>query len=479
MSDPGGFQGRLESALEEKQKFIEERQMPRLQKAFRLLQTLFENLYNVLIRKSLIQEDPYKYDHRLSEISIPSREPFLESERREKLGQRLSEYHAQLELLNTTYRFSLEFLTLERLKRLIGLVQYINWHSLTESSPDPTTAALARAVAEVRLGTDGMSTGILSSSLSQLGPAVRELAASLRGVVDCQREAYKLELRRALLPAAGPALSRLYASSPDKALQRLRELFPRAVRGVPLYRELARELLEEEFGEQSETKRQEALGRLAVPEEAVAASLPLDFRPVLRDGVRHLLPAGKTLADARRKLDENRGVLEGRSRRLRDRLRAWWDRTRGRSPAGSVVEVEYFNNATGTAAREAVDLSVFLEGMERKATLFAALASSAHPASKRLEAAGEAALYDFLSRNLRELQLIHRRLQGLDKYFKGEASPQERGRIKGFRIEASALKNCIVGSNKRRYEYVARKEEQEQLARLKTGNRGKQPGELQ
>jgi hypothetical protein len=188
--------------------------------------------------------------------------------------------------------------------------------------------------------------------------------------------------------------------------------------------------------------------------------------------VRQLLQTDKTLADTGKKLVENRGVLDGRARGLRERLRAWWDRTRGRSPAGSVVEVEYFNNATGTAARETLDLRVFHEGLERRATLFAALASTAHPSSKRLETAGEAALYEFLTRNLRELQLIHRRLQGLDGYFKAAASPQERERIKGFRLDASALKNSIIGANKRRYEYVARKEEQEQLARLESESHG-------
>jgi hypothetical protein len=479
MSDAEGFQGRLEAALEQKRSFIEEQHLPRLQKAFQLFQTLVENLCHVLIRKSLIQEDPYKYDQKLSEISVPSREPFPESERREKLGQRLSEYQAQLELLNTTYRFTLEFLTLERLKRMIGLAQYVDWQNLSESSQDSTTAALARALAPVRLGTDSMSTGILSSSTTQLRSLVRDLGTLLRGVTDCQRETYKLQLRRSLFPQAASVLPRLYDSAPEKALQRLRELFPRTVRGVPFYRELVRELLEEEFGKEREAKRREALARLAIPAEEHSAPPPPDFRPVLRDGVRQLLAAGRTLADARQKLEENRAVLEGRARGLRDRLRAWWARTRGRSPAGRVVEVQYFDSAKGTMAGESLDLPVFLEGLQRKAALFSALASSAHPSARRLETAGEKALYEFLNRNLRELQLIHRRLKGLDEYFKKAASAQERSRIKGFRIEGSALKNCIVGANKRRYEYAARREEQEQLVRLKDGQSDGMPPERQ
>jgi hypothetical protein len=457
MPDPEGFQERLERAIDEKKRFIEEQQMPSLQKAFRTLQTLFENLYNVLIRKSLIQEDPYKYEHKLSEITVPSREPFLESERRDKLSQRLSEFHSQLEFLNTTYQFSLEFLTLERLKRMVGLVQYINWQNVVETSPDPTTAVLADALARVRLGTDRMSIGVLTNSISQLQELARELGGLLRDIVDYQREAYKLRLRKDLLSRTASALPRLYSAAPDKTLQRLRGLFAQAVKGVPFYRELVREILEEEYGSDPESLRQKALARLAIPEvKPQAAAPPPNYRAVLKDGVRHMLAAGRPLAEAREKLDNNQGVLDSRRQRLADRLRAWWRRTRNKIPEGRIVQVEFFDSATGRQVGDRFNLTSFLEGLGKKAQLFTTLASSTHPSSRRLESAGESALYEFLSRNLRELQLIHRRLEGLDEYYKSEASPRERPRIRGMRIEASALKNCIVGANKRRYEYVAR-----------------------
>jgi len=483
MPDPDGFQERLENAIEAKRRFIEERQLPRLQTAFRVFQSLFENLHNVLLRKSLVQEDPYKYDHKFSEVSAPPREPFPESERRERLSQRLSEFHSQLEFLNTTYQFSLDFLTLERLKRIVGLVQYIRWQNLAPTSPDPTTAVLADALSRVRLGNDKVSIGILNTSISQVPLTLRELAGLLRHVVDFQREAYKLRLRRELLPLAASVLPRAYPAAPDKTLELLRGLAAQRLKGLAFYRELVRELLQEEFGTESETRRREALARLAIPDEQAERppSAPdfrapdfraPDFRAVLRDGLRHMLAAGRHLAAAAGKLQENLDVLEGRKQGLGERLRAWWRRTRGMVSEDRVVEVGYFDSTAGSPATERIDLTRFLQQLGKRAESYGALASAAHPSSRRLESASEAALFEFLSSNLRELQLLHRRLEGLDEYFKSQASPQERPRMKGIRIEASAVKNAVVAANKRRYEYVARRDEQEQLEALRRGSSG-------
>jgi hypothetical protein len=119
MPESAGFQAQLEAAVEAKRRFLEENTLPQLKESFRLFQTLFENLYNILQRKTLIQEDPYKYEQKTSEIEIPPTGDILDMEKSDKLSQRLSAFHTQLEFLNTYYQFSLEFIDLQRLRRII------------------------------------------------------------------------------------------------------------------------------------------------------------------------------------------------------------------------------------------------------------------------------------------------------------------------------------------------------------------------
>ena len=58
----------LQEAVAQKAEQIESREMPRLKELCGIYQTYFESVYNILIKKSLIQADPYKYDEKISEV---------------------------------------------------------------------------------------------------------------------------------------------------------------------------------------------------------------------------------------------------------------------------------------------------------------------------------------------------------------------------------------------------------------------------
>ena len=81
MEDNLNWIDRLENALSDKRESLESRELPAMKKQFSLYQSHYEGMYNILLKKSLIQEDPYKYDEKISEVTVPSDEDFLESEK--------------------------------------------------------------------------------------------------------------------------------------------------------------------------------------------------------------------------------------------------------------------------------------------------------------------------------------------------------------------------------------------------------------
>ena len=74
----------LNQAVAHRREYIDKRLMPKLKESFRRYHTSFQNVYNVLLRKGIVQEDPYKSDFKISEVTIPSNEPYLESEKMKK-----------------------------------------------------------------------------------------------------------------------------------------------------------------------------------------------------------------------------------------------------------------------------------------------------------------------------------------------------------------------------------------------------------
>jgi hypothetical protein len=234
MSESEGFQDRLEAAVEAKRRFLDEKSLPKLKEGLRVFQSLFENLYNILHRKALIQEDPYKYEQKISEVTVPAKGDIMESEKVEQLSQRLSSFHTQLEFLNTYYQFSMEFIDLGRIRSIIGLIQYIDWTYVNGTSGDATTAVLAETIAKITPATDSISSRIISTTLEQMRSLAGSILNQLREILAFQKQAYKLMLRRRVLSSIHQALGRLYAVGPDKAYEKLRAVFASSMKGKPM-----------------------------------------------------------------------------------------------------------------------------------------------------------------------------------------------------------------------------------------------------
>ncbi|MFW5644192.1 MAG: hypothetical protein ACOCYQ_09205, partial [Alkalispirochaeta sp.] len=134
MADLQEFTTRLERAVENRGVYVETRVLPQLKDQFRAMRSSFEAIHNVLRKKGLIKEDPYRYEERISELDVPSDAPYLDSERDTQLSIRMNQYQSRLEHLTDYYDFSFPYLNLKRLKTLVRFVKYINWRNLSDTA---------------------------------------------------------------------------------------------------------------------------------------------------------------------------------------------------------------------------------------------------------------------------------------------------------------------------------------------------------
>ena len=142
MSPHLDFHAQLELALEKRGAHFSNTLLPALKREYSNLHTSFKTLFGILVQKGLIREDPYKYDRKISEITIPSTEPIGETEQSDEIGLRLSQCETQLDFLENSYQFSLEFLTLKRIRLLADLAKYIDWDHLVETTTKANTRPL-------------------------------------------------------------------------------------------------------------------------------------------------------------------------------------------------------------------------------------------------------------------------------------------------------------------------------------------------
>jgi hypothetical protein len=467
MEGPAGFLAELTAAVAAREAWIATSEIPRLAETLRAFHSQFESIVALLIRKGLLREDPYNYDQAVSDISVPSDQPLPETENVEELSYRLAGCRRQLEFLATGMKLSPETLDLPILKKIAALVGWINWADFGEGSRSPVTRAFARVLMKVRMGPDPIAAGVLKDAHLQVEKSQGQVRALVAGLVSFHRESWKLGVRTAALPRVPPALLSAEGRR-EEALAALRAGFAQALPGRPWYPELAGEILAEERGPDAEARRARVLAGLAVPAAREAQSPPAEsapLRPLLVEAARAAVRGHAELSSAFATLVENQRILESRGRSLGERLRQWILRLVGQKDAGRVYQVEYSDAPAGSPRMERIPFPEFSAEAQKKLALLASLATPAGAA--RLEAAAEPGLLEFIDRLLSDLLLLHRRMGALNVAFQARAAEGRQAGIKGIRLELVAVKNSIVKANQKRHEYVARREEREQLARLR------------
>ena len=447
----------LAQALRARAEVLEGTDLPKLKEELRIFHTGFASLYNIYLKKGLIHEDPYKQETKIAELEVPSSASFSEAERLDQLTRRLASYDNQLDFLVNFYQFSVEFITMDRIKRILGMVKYIDWVRLTPDSQNPMTKALAEMTNQVKTGSDPLTMSVISESLSNFNKAFNPIMGHLKGLADYQRESYKLELRDI---TAG--MSAAEASNPSLLKKKIMQVKP----SLPYYSDLVEEVIREDYSDGGPTLREAVLKKLQVAEvKPKVVKAQVSFKGILLDGIQGLGGAAATLSEVTAKMDENQIILQNQKRGFFDKLKRIIYQMFNKEPEPIIYDVEYVDPAKGIPVREKVDFYAFRSDIERKVRTLSPLAARGGSASK-LESIEEEQLVGFLERNVREVQSLHKTLGALDDFFKTAVSKEDRERIRGIKPELGTLKNAIVRANSKRHEYTAQKEEEAQLRRL-------------
>jgi hypothetical protein len=317
----------------------------------------------------------------------------------------------------------------------------------------------------VKKGTDQLSSGLIGDTVGQLDRASRDILASLKELASFHKERYKLELRQIVMPGL-PIDADMAIGRRDEAMRLIKHKFAEVSSERSYYPELIEELLQEDFSSDSPSLREEVLSRLAVAEEKKEeAKKERSFKGIVIEGIKSLAAAAYALGEATAKLSENSGVLQSLDQGLGARLKRMIRRLFAPEDRGLVYSLAFADPVTGSRSREDLDFGAFVEEIGNKARFLASLGQRGS-SGKRLEGMSDEQAYNFLQRNIEELQRVLRVLAALEDYFKAEAPADVKPRIRSVRVEMTTVKGAVIKANQKKHEYVAQREELEQMRRL-------------
>lgn len=445
---------------------LEKTLLPELKTEFRNFATSFATLGKILSKRGYLLEDPYQYEDKFSEVKPIPAENFSESERMLVVSQRMAFFGLQLDFLNETYAFTLDFLTLSRLKNILLLLRFVPWNALSPTQGDPNAKAVGDLVARCRKTDDAIQLGLLNDSLSQLALLQQKIFDKLKTLTQFKREEYKQLVRTVLWPQLNLAAEEVEGNL-ENVLKKLRRALVEHLKGEPFIPELMRELLDEAFSPQGPQLQKDLLERFYVaPEERNKPKQEVNLKGTLLEAVRVLVRAQLALLGALEKLSGNSAVMEDRVLTLGERLRSFMFSLLGRKRPPLLYEIELPDPVTSVLRSETLNFEEFLAQQSARVKLFASLQTKGSPAWFKLSQKTEAEILDWYQRQALELNKAYERMNALDAFFKTEMPKEKRSLVRGIKPELSSLKSTVANANKLKHEYVAHLEEQEQLKRL-------------
>jgi hypothetical protein len=455
MAEENDYGKKLSEALDLRRAWLEKTELVKLKEEFRIFHTAYLGLYNLFLKKGLIHEDPYKHEAKMGEIQIPATESFTDAERVDQLSIRLANYDNQLDFLVNFCQFSVDFLTIDRIKKILALVKYIDWVHLNTDSSSANTRAVTETLNQIKLGGDPMSQSLLSECVGNLSKSTSGILTFLKEVTGFNREDYKLALRTRV--TAGMTMDQ------GTAAAQIKKKFGSALPGKPFYPDLVEELVKEDYSREGPALQEKVLKALQIPESKAAAQAPVSFKTVIVEGLMVIGSVAATLAEIGPKLDENGALLENRRKNLWEKVRQILRQMLKKEPEPTIYDVEYMDTLKGATVKEKVNYNNFRGDMDRKARSLGGIIRSGWA---KLESLQDEQLIGLLERSIRDVQSLHKILSALDEFFKMTADKDERDKIKGIKPELATMKNAIIKANQKRHEYTAQKEEAEQFKRL-------------
>lgn len=466
MNDNAEFLSSLKNAIYEKSQWFNTNGLPKLLENYRLLHTCVKNIYEILIKRSLIKADPYKLERKISDIVVPDDSPYIESERALVIGSRFSDYEGMLDFICTYLKFSTDNLDLLKIKKLNDLNGAFLWSNMTLNSSRTNTRGLANLITEARQNAPQMTQSLINDSVSKSSQAIAEISESLKELSEYKKEEYKLNVRMDIFEHPSFDKTKAFSSS-DNEIAEIKKNFSKIMGKVPYYSELISEIVEEDQGAQSLSLQKNVLAKLSVKHKIEnKKEKTVDTKSMIVGALVPLAAIGPVFSEIAQKLSVNRDVLFVSKNTFIEKIKRYL-RLCFKIPAPPLMyNVHVLDEKKGIRSQKSVDINVFISNIEKKANFMSILSNKASTEMKKIVSSEENAILQFVSKQITDINETYVILVALDEYFKQNVPASDKNKIKGLKIDLVSIKNAVVKANQKRAEYCSYIEEAIQMKKL-------------
>lgn len=466
MLNQEAFFNKLYSAVNTKIQWYDTTRLNDLLIEYRNFHSLIQNMYNMLAKKGLIQEDPYKKDKNVTDIFVPDEMPFIEADKASIMGKRISDYETSLDYLCNYFKFSILTLSIDRIQLLLKLNNFIRWQALQTTSAHPNTLALAQYFSSIKNGTDQMSKKVLSDLITVAGKTILKINGLLKELLEFQKEVYKCTVRKSI--ESNPHFSQKQASeSPEAALAQIKKLFSSAMGKTPYYKELIEEIIKENFSKNTEAVEKKLMSKMAVTiKKNTKKAQKVNTKEMLMDAIRSLASIAPQLEQVTKKITENQTILENENKSFWYKLNALLRSAFSIEQPHIEYKVLVEDPLTHLKKQKTLNCTSFIHSLIQRHAEYSSFAIKNTPAYMKIESQEDEQILSFINAQLILCKQMLQILEALNDFFKNAVRPLNREKISNWSMELTSMQNTLVKTAQRKAEYTSYTEEQKQMKKL-------------
>lgn len=453
----------LEQTIMSRLTTLEGKELKELRNNFEALLSGFQTFRTRMIEKGIITENLYKYEVSVTKLGTPPETAFTESTKTEEMSMRMWQYEAYLDYVFNYFPFSVDSLDFKTIHELRHLVNYFDFIKLSTHTANVNTRILAEYLTVMLRSSNAMLSELNSQVLSILRNSSEKILTLLQDIEFVQKERYKTFIKKVIHKNHAGELEKLQLRK-NEIVKEIKTLMQGAQEPV------IDEYIQEAFDEIVNFKPDEfekVIKMLKAENTEQKKKKEVNFRIILHDAVNVLAGANFSLETVIEILKYNHGILvtvrNGFFAKLIDSLKQFFSRKTGEH----IYELEFIDPVTSKNKIEAINYDVFITELETILKKLLALTDSKSVLARKVKASSDEQVLSFLVKIIEAMQIELRKIQAFDAYF---AKEFEKNNIKHkFKSAISAtniLKEAIIKANQRRYDYIATKEEEEQLKKL-------------
>ncbi len=460
------FSEKYLAAFEEKKAWFNTVQLPKIQDSYRLHLVCINNLIEALVKKSLINPDPYKKDKKISQVVSPEDTPFNENERANVLGVRLSDYQSMLDFVCNYMKFTVEQITTDKIKRLLDLNSTFGWTNLSPNSPKINTRSLAFCINAARNGAQQIQIAVINDSLNKTVEAVTSINSGLKDLFEFQKSVYKASVRQNVLGADGFDFEK--CTSEAAMVAEIKRVYPGKMPKHSYNSDLVHEIIEEELSPSKGVLQEQELAKFRIVSEAKkeAKKTTVDTRDVILQIVHLLGTFGEQYEVVLDKINNNSSILQDQKNTGFQKFKKFLRQLFGIAEPDVEYTISITDTTTQTVKKEKLSFTDFFNNLVKRTKYYNAINAPQSGVFGKIAAQPEDKILEFLNKQSVDNSRLMQVLTALDDYFKTNVSAVDRSKIKGIKPELSFIKSITVKMNQEKAEYIALVEEKEQMRKL-------------